>query len=211
MTLEIIGPGFGRTGTNSLRLALERIGFGPCHHMYELSLHREQVPLWMAAAEGRAVDWAAVSAGSRSQMDWPGARYWRELVAAFPAARVILTVRPADAWYRSFSATIAPEVLGPPSADEPAAIARRAMQREIIARQVFDERMHDRARAIAVFEAHNAEVRRSIPAERLLVFEVTEGWAPLCGFLGVPVPETPFPKTNSAREFHSGTWVAKPG
>jgi hypothetical protein len=209
MPLEIIGPGFGRTGTNSLRLALEQLGFGPCHHMYEVATRPEQVPLWQAAAAGRAMDWRAAFAGYRSQVDWPGARYWRELVAAFPAAKVILTVRPAEDWYRSFAATIVPEVLGPPASDQPVAIARRAMQRETIARQVFGDRMQDRAQATAVFEAHNAEVRRDIPAERLLVLHVAEGWAPLCGFLGVPVPRTPFPKTNSVREFHDGTWVRK--
>jgi hypothetical protein len=209
MALEVIGPGFGRTGTNSLRLALERLGLGPCHHMHELSLHPAQVPRWVAAARGEPVDWEAVFAGYRAQVDWPGARYWRTLAEVFPDARVVLSVRPSDAWYRSFAGTIAPELHAPPSTPEPLAADRRRMQRETIAEQVFGGRLSDRAHAIAVFERHNAEVRRTIAPERLLVFDVTEGWEPLCRFLGVPVPPEPFPRTNSAAEFHDGTWTRK--
>jgi hypothetical protein len=149
MALEVIGPGFGRTGTNSLRLALERLGLGPCHHMHELSLHPAQVPRWVAAARGEPVDWEAVFAGYRAQVDWPGARYWRTLAEVFPDARVVLSVRPSDAWYRSFAGTIAPELHAPPSTPEPLAADRRRMQRETIAEQVFGGRLSDRAHAPA--------------------------------------------------------------
>jgi hypothetical protein len=210
MPLEVIGAGFGRTGTNSLRLALERLGRGPCHHMHELSLHPEQVPFWSAAARGEAMDWAAVFTGYRAQVDWPGARYWRSLAAAFPDARVILSVRPAEAWYRSFAATIAPEIYGPPSSDAPLAIERRRMQRETIGEQTFGGRVTDREHVLEVYARHNAEVQAAIAPERLLVFDVAEGWDPLCRFLGVPVPDEPFPRTNSAAEFHAGTWTQPP-
>jgi hypothetical protein len=210
MPLEIIGAGFGRTGTNSLRLALETLGFGPCHHMHELSLHPEQVPLWAALADGAAPDWEAVFAGYRSQVDWPGARYWRELAEAFPDARVILSLRPAADWYRSFAATIGPEVLGPPSGPMFADAERRRMQRRVIAEQTFDGRPLDRDHAIAVYERHAAEVRCAIAPGRLLVFDVREGWGPLAAFLGVPVPDTPFPRTNDTAEFHAGTWTHGP-
>ena len=84
MGLEIIGPGFGRTGTNSLKIALERLGFGPCHHMFEVRDKPELLPDWEAAARGEKVDWSKVFRGYRSQVDWPGARYWRELAGIFP-------------------------------------------------------------------------------------------------------------------------------
>jgi hypothetical protein len=209
MALEVIGAGFGRTGTNSLRLALERLGY-PCHHMHEVALNPGQTPLWAAAARGEPVDWEAVFAGYRAQVDWPGARYWRTLAEVFPEARVILSVRPADAWYRSFADTIATELYAPPSSPDPTAAERRRMQRETIGEQVFGGRLDDRAHVIEVYERHNAEVRRAIAPERLLVFDVTEGWAPLCRFLGVPVPPEPFPRTNSTAEFRDGTWLRKP-
>jgi hypothetical protein len=209
MPLEVIGAGFGRTGTNSLKLALERLGFGPCHHMHEVAAAPEQVPVWTAVAEGRRADWASVFAGYRSQVDWPGACYWRELAAAFPASKVILTVRPAEDWCRSFMATVARELASPPASADPVAVARRRMQREIIGQRVFKGRLTDRAHMIAVFRDHAAEVRRTIPADRLLVYEVAQGWAPLCAFLGAGIPDTPFPRTNTVREFYDGSWVRR--
>lgn len=209
MSLEVIGAGFGRTGTNSLKLALEMLGFGPCHHMHEVATHTEQVPIWEDVAHGRRTDWESVFAGYRSQVDWPGARYWHELADAFPAAKVILTVRPAEDWYRSFSATVGPELLAPPTSPEPVALARRLMQREIIAHQVFGDRPLEGAHAIHVFRRHVDEVQRTVTPERLLVFDVSNGWGPLCAFLGVAAPSRPFPKTNSVREFHDGTWLSE--
>ena len=105
-----IGPGFGRTGTNSLKLALEQLGFGPCHHMFEVRDHPEQLPNWEAAARGETVDWDVVFRGYRSQVDWPGARYWRELAQHYSKAKVILSVRDPDSWFDSVQATIAPFV-----------------------------------------------------------------------------------------------------
>lgn len=210
MPLEVIGAGFGRTGTNSLKLALEALGFGPCHHMHEVSHHPEQAAPWLAAAEGAPVDWEALFAGYRSQVDWPGARWWRELADAFPAAKVILTLRPAEDWYASFAATVAPEICRPPSGPSQAAADRRRMQRLTIGEQVFAGKADDRDAALATYRRHAEAVRAAIAPGRLLVFDVAEGWAPLCGFLGVPVPDAPFPRTNSKAEFHAGTWT-RPG
>ena len=106
MALEIIGPGFGRTGTNSLKVALEHLGYGPAHHMFEI---RDNPPLlspWQALARGESGDWDAAFRGYRSQVDWPGARYWRELAAYYPEAKVILTIRDPDEWFDSIEATI---------------------------------------------------------------------------------------------------------
>jgi hypothetical protein len=156
------------------------------------------------------MDWRSVFGGYRSQVDWPGARYWRELADTFPAAKVILTVRPVEEWFRSFEATVAREVLTPSTSSDAHAVARREMQREIIARQVFGNLPLDRDHAIATFERHVEEVRGTIAPDRLLIFNVRHGWEPLCAFLRVQVPEEPFPKTNSVAEFLAGTWVRSP-
>ena len=108
MALEVIGPGFGRTGTNSLQLALEQLGFGPCHHMHEVGNRPELLPAWDAVSRGVQPDWDAMFEGYRAQVDWPGARFWRELSGHYPDAKVVLTVRDPDEWYNSFSQTIAP-------------------------------------------------------------------------------------------------------
>ena len=175
--------------------------------MHEVVKNPQQVPVWQAAARGLPMDWEAVFAGYRSQVDWPGARYWRALTKAFPAARTILTIRSPEDWYRSFAATVGPELLAPPSSPDPTALARRQMQRETIASQVFDDRPLDPAHAIAVFREHIDLVRKTIAPDRLLVFDVADGWEPLCAFLGREVPSHPFPRTNNIREFHDGTWV----
>jgi hypothetical protein len=206
MPLEIIGPGFGRTGTNSLKIALEHLGFGPCHHMFEVRDNPELIKDWEALARGETVDWGKVFAGYRSQVDWPGAKYWRELAAYFPKAKVVLTVRDPDEWFDSAAATILPfvQARGQHPAPHPNAIAE--MANELVVEQVFEGRMDDRAHAKRIFREHIAEVRATIPAERLLVFDLREGWEPLCAFLGVAVPDIPFPTTNSSKEFHEKEW-----
>jgi hypothetical protein len=203
MALQVIGAGFGRTGTNSLKLALEQLGFGPCHHMFEVRNDPEQLPFWQAAARGDIPDWDQVFARYAAQCDWPGARYWRELAAHFPDAKVILSVRPADAWFDSFQATIG-RFLGPPDVHtDPDRRARAEMVHELIAQQIFGGITDDRAHATCTFREHNAEVQRTIAPERLLTFEASEGWEPLCRFLNVPVPETPYPHANSTEEFRA--------
>ncbi len=201
MALEIIGAGFGRTGTNSLKLALEQLGFGPCHHMFEVRENPALLPDWEAAANGEAIDWHQVFDGYRSQVDWPGARYWRELAATFPDAKVILTVREPQGWFDSVQATIWPvmEARGRHENAHMNALAEMAYRTIVV--PIFGGRLNERDHAIRVFEAHIAEVQATIPADRLLTFDVAEGWQPLCDFLGVDVPDTPFPKTNTSQEF----------
>jgi hypothetical protein len=206
MALEIIGPGFGRTGTHSLKLALERLGFGATHHMYEVRDHPEQLPAWEAVARGESVDWDAVFQGYRSQVDWPGARVWRELAHHWPAARVILTVRDPDAWFDSVQATIAAFLAARGRHPDPHANAIAMMGQALVAEQVFDDRLTDRAHATRVFRDHVAAVQAEIAPERLLVFDVRDGWEPLCTFLGVPVPDTPYPRTNSSKAFKEEEW-----
>lgn len=201
MALEIIGPGFGRTGTHSLKLALERLGFGPCHHMFEVRDDPGQLPAWQAAACGEPVDWDAVFAGYRAQVDWPGARYWRALARHYPDAKAILTVRDPDGWFDSVQATLAPLVASRGTHASPHLNAVIEMGYRTVVQPLFQGRMSERAHATRVFLDHVASVRAALPADRLLVLDVREGWAPLCRFLGVAEPAEPFPWTNSSRQF----------
>ncbi len=201
MALSIVGAGFGRTGTNSLKLALEQLGFGPCHHMFEVRDNPGQLPYWQAAARGETPDWDAVFAGYGSCVDWPSARYWREIAAHYPDARVVLSVRPEEKWIESVHSTIYPAMIDRSDRIPVATRERRDMAYEIIVEQTFGGRLDDAEHAMAVFRAHTDEVRAAIAPGRLLVYDVAEGWEPLCGFLKVAVPEAPFPRTNSTAEF----------
>lgn len=201
MALEIIGPGFGRTGTNSLKLALEHLGFGPCHHMFEIFNNPELLADWQAAARGERVDWNKVFSGYRSQVDWPGARYWRELVQWFPDAKVILSVRDPDEWFDSVQATIAPVMLAHGTHPSPHLNAIAEMAYQTVVAQVFNGRISDRQYAMRIFKEHIAEVQRTVASDRLLVFDTKQGWAPLCDFLRVEMPMIPFPRTNTSKEF----------
>jgi Sulfotransferase domain len=196
MTLKVIGSGFGRTGTMSLKLALEQIGLGPCYHMVEVFKNPAAPDMWSAAADDPAhADWTTIFAGYNATVDWPNATYYKELAHAYPDAKVIHTERDADDWYASTQATIFIE-RGPPDPTNP---FQRMIGKVIF--PLFDGRMHDKDHVIGVYRAHNARVRATIPPERLLVYHVADGWAPLCDFLGVAVPEGETPKVNSREEF----------
>ena len=197
--MKVIGIGVGRTGTYSLKLAIEQLGLGPSHHM-EVVLHdmAEQVPLWRAALDGRP-DWARIYDGFASAVDWPTAGFFRELSAAFPEARFVLTHRDAGTWADSFGATIYKLLAGRDQAP-PEMHDWLQMAHDVVARSGFPGGL-DRDGLAQAFAAHNDAVRRTIPADRLLEYEVREGWAPLCSFLDVPVPDAPFPRTNDRAEF----------
>lgn len=206
MALDIIGAGFGRTGTSSLKMALEHLGFGPTHHMFEIRDNPPLLPLWQAASRGQTIDFDEAFAHYRSQVDWPGARYWRELADHYPHARVILTHRDPDEWFDSVQHTIVPflDQRGQHGIEHVDAIAN--MAHRLIAKAIFDDRMNDRAHATAVFNQHIATVQATIPAARLLTFDVSQGWEPLCNFLGCPVPQISFPRLNSSRQFVEELW-----
>ena len=217
-TLAIIGAGFGRTGTLSLREALVRLGFGPCDHMLENFEHPERFALWKEALRrkriGEPIDWRPLLDGYRAIVDWPGAFFWRELIAAHPDARVILTVRDPSRWYESCLATIFS--MRARADESPRARAMLRLVGLVIPRMregfqivddviwsgTFDGRFADREHALRVFAEHSRDVQETVPGERLLVFDVKQGWAPLCAFLGVPIPEgEPFPHVNDAESF----------
>jgi hypothetical protein len=202
MTLKVIGAGFGRTGTLSLKQALEMTGFGPCYHLYEIRERPELLQPWLSALAGRSLDWEQVFAGYRSQVDWPASFYWKDLVRAFPEAKVILTLRDPDAWFASLQATIVPSVtIGAEYADSAHARAVSDMVYQTIYKGLFRDRMTDRDFVLKIWHDHVEDVRRTVPKHQLLELDVRQGWEPLCAFLGVPVPEAEFPFTNSTEDF----------
>ena len=195
MALSVIGAGFGRTGTHTLNLALEMLGFGPCHHMEDVNSNPEHRDLIRAAGRGEPVAWDVVYAGYKSAVDWPTAYFWRELAEYFPDAKLILTVRNPEDWYRSARATIF-NTMGQTSDPQ-------SFGRAVVETKIFSGRLDDETHAIEVLEAHNAEVISAFPPSRLLVYQVAEGWPNLCAFLGVPIPAEPFPHSNTTTEFRS--------
>ena len=203
MPLDVVGAGFGRTGTNSLKIALEMLGFGPCHHMLEVRDRPDQIRFWAAAARGERSDWDTVFDGYRSSVDWPSAYFWREIAAHYPTARIILTARPEQEWARSINATIYESIKNREHRAEPLAREQGEMVYDIIERKTFSERLGDLEHALAVYRAHIARVKEEADPARLLVYDVAEGWEPLCRHLGVSVPADPFPRTNSTAEFRA--------
>lgn len=214
MALRVIGAGFGRTGTMSLKAALEGLGFGPCYHMYELLLeHPEHAGQWKAAVRGEPIDWHPLLDGYGAAVDWPACSFYADLMEAYPDAKVLLSVRDPEKWYDSVRTTIFTNAgAGSDSSLQnlPIRLVTRKMRPvlrlidELIWGQTFAGLFEDRQHAIDVFERHNEEVRRHVPAERLLVYQVSEGWEPLCEFLGVDVPQgRPFPHLNDAQEFRT--------
>ncbi len=201
MSLKVIGSGFGRTGTMSMKMALEVLGLGPCHHMIEVMENPEQLAHWKAIAAGEPIDWADVFKGYTSQVDWPGAHIWHETSIAFPDAKVIHTERPEDAWWDSFNGTIGKFFATYSDLELPPHITDifNTMNDWLI-KGTFED-FTDRDSAIAAYRLNNQKVRDTIPADRLLVLNVADGWDPLCRFLEVPVPSTAFPHRHPKEEF----------
>jgi len=197
MSLKIIGAGLGRTGTMSLKFALEHIGFGPCYHMIEFMAHiPEHLPKWLDVIDGRP-DWDAVFDGYAATVDYPGCTYWRELVARWPAAKVILTTRNPDSWFESANETVLGSRMRNMLGQSPIA---RFMEATVSSD--FGDRTDDRAFMTDYFERWNEAVIAEVPPDKLLVFEARDGWEPLCEFLGVPVPPEPYPRVNSRADMN---------
>jgi Sulfotransferase domain len=210
--VKVIGAGFGRTGTTSLKAALETLGFGASYRLTEVFKHPEHVAFWEAARRGERVDWEGFFSGYGVAVDWPACTFYGEIMEAFPGAPVILTIRDPDRWYESVRSTIygirtlsagrAPMRLAFALAGlfAPGVTGIARLADEILWEGTFDGRFEDRSYAIETYKRHNAEARRQVPPERLLVYDVKEGWAPLCDFLGVEVPDQPFPHLNDTKE-----------
>lgn len=205
--VKVIGAGFGRTGTNSFMIAMETLGFAPCHHMRVLMRTEPDADAWQRAAAGTLENWDEIYGDFVATCDFPHCVFYGELAAFYPDAKVVLTVRDPDDWYASVTKTIfSTETLGQlqefaagegPSADRTNSFLK------IFGRVIDLDGIGDRQATIEAFELHNEAVRSTIPSDRLLVYEVAEGWGPLCSFLGVPVPDEPFPLTNTTEEFQA--------
>jgi len=206
MALELIGAGLGRTGTLSLKAALERIGCGPCYHMIEVLTSPERGRSWLEQTRSGVHDWDAIFHGYRATVDWPGAAFWRELVDRYPDAKVLLSLRDADRWYDSVMNTIHPVMRqGPPERAPKILHDFHEMAYALIFEQTFGGRLSDRAHAKRVFEEHNQAVIDAIPASRLLVYQLGDGWEPICRFLDLPVPDADFPHLNDTAWYRAHT------
>ena len=195
MTIKVIGAGFGRTGTLSLKLALELLGFDKCYHMMEVANHPDHVNSWRSAAKGESVDWDQLFQGYQATVDWPSCNFWREQMQAFPDAKVILTKREAESWYQSVTQTIWKV------SQERRSDARSLMVFEVIWDGVFGGRMTEKDHVIAQYQKHNQTVIDEVPKDKLLVFEAKEGWPELCEFLGCSIPDTDYPNVNTTQDF----------
>lgn len=214
MSIQVIGAGFGRTGTTSLKAALEILDLGPCFHMTELQWRPWRARLWLKAAQGEPVDWSQVLAGYRSAVDWPTCAFYAELIERYPDARVVLTVRDPAAWYESARTTIyaiAQEFPRWLNRLIPPLGTVWEMVDAVVWDGTFQGRFHDSAHAQRVFRQHQAAVEAAVPSERLLVYDVSEGWGPLCRFLDRPVPTgVPFPRCNEAKVMQRQVrWAAR--
>ena len=201
MGVKVIGAGFGRTGTLSLKSALERLGFDPCYHMVEVIERPDHSMAWYRTSRSGVIDWHLFD-GFQSIVDWPAVYYWRELIEHYPAAKVVLSIRDAESWYKSVYETIYGRLTAPVPDDAPEERHRhRAMTIKIVLEDTFGGHFDDKRHAIEVYERHNETVRKTVDPSRLLVFNVKEGWEPLCRFLEVPIPGEPFPRLNDTASF----------
>jgi Sulfotransferase domain len=229
--VELIGAGLPRTGTLTQKEALEILGLGPSYHWVDVLADLDgQVPLWNGALDG-SVEPATILDGYRSTVDWPGGYFYRQLLEAYPAAKVLLSVRDPERWEPSFRETIVDMCYGESlirllSSARAHVDPKWRRYLEFVNRMFWSEQGtfpdgHSPTALIDAFVAHNEEVKRVVPPKRLLVWEVTDGWEPLCEFLGVDVPAEPLPHANDRATFLDrviggaittlASWQAQPG
>lgn len=213
MSIKVIGAGFPRTGTNSLKRSLEMLGVSKCYHMKELLTHPDQLPLWLQLENTGSTDWDTLYNGFQGSVDFPCYPFYRQHLERYPDAKVILTIRDVDAWYKSVKSTI--WTAGPQNLGQKLAMMGRMLTdsrvrkvigcikfvKRMIWQREFQGRFEDEAYAKEVFHKHIEEVKANVPADQLLVYDVREGWGPLCQFLGVPEPSEPLPHLNKRENF----------
>ena len=215
MAIEIIGVGFGRTGTHSLRLALQRLGFSKCYHMEDLVLKPENLHYWEDARAGKHVNWDELFQGYRAAVDFPANMFYKDFMKLYPDAKVILTMRDPENWYKSFGDTIIRQ--SNPSLKQIVSMSFKLPFNKKLRKQLrvfkyaneylddmFEGRFYeDKEKAINFFNNWNDRIKNTVPAEKLLIYEVKNGWSPLCDFLGCSVPDEPFPRSNTTAEFNT--------
>jgi hypothetical protein len=199
MTLRVVGAGLGRTGTHSLKTALEKLLGGRCYHMLEVFGRPDDVGVWHAAVKGEPVDWEALFADFSATVDWPSSAFWKPISQAFPDAVILLSSRDSEGWWKSADRTIF-EGFRPEKAFEASPWSEMMLD---LMETTFTSDLLDKDKAIAAYEAHNADVRATAPKERLVEWHPGDGWEPLCTALGVPIPDEPYPHTNSTQEFRA--------
>ena len=198
MVLRVLGTAWGRTGTLSAKLALERLGVGPCYHMLEVfRVHPEHRETWIEAARDAPVDWDDLLAGYESAVDWPACAFWPELIEEYPDMRVVHVQRDAQQWYESFDATIR---AGIPTTRPPTEDVTDTMMYDVIFARSFN---HARSRTdlVRAYEEHVKRVQEAVHPSRLLMWSLSDGWAPLCDFLDLPQPNEPIPHVNDREDF----------
>ena len=202
--LTLIGAAYPRTGTMSVKTALEMLGVGRCYHMAEVWRSPHHIPIWEAAGNGTMPDWHSLLAGYAATLDTPTCLFWRELSRAFPEAKVLLLRRDPESWYNSMFSTAYQILTGPEGEADPAL----RMARRLFLEQHMGGRFEDRAFAIATYTRYCDDVIREVPAERLLVYEAGDGWEPLCRFVDCDVPSEPFPRENTRDAFRKRNQMA---
>lgn len=218
MSIEVIGAGMGRTGTLSLKRALEELGYIKTHHMFELMLAPAQLPYWKELYKTKTTDYDTMLKGFTAVVDFPGALFYKELMEKYPNAKVILTARDPEKWYKSCRDTIfkAPQgfdrfmmkLVGTFKPEVKHISKSIDFATETIWKGLFEDRFTDKAFAIDTYNKWNEEVIRHVPKEKLLVFEVKDGWKTICEFLDKPIPSTPYPHVNDTAEFNARKKVA---
>ena len=213
MALKVIGAGGPRTGTASLKVALETLGFGHCYHMEWVFNNTHQVKNWIELFETGTTNFDELFDGFQSIVDFPGHLNYKVLLAQYPEAKVILSERDPDLWYESSMKTV--YSVTPKTFTEKLAIlgkfirSKRFRQLSGAFRLVekylwkgyYENQFHHKEKALSRYHKHNEEVKATVPAEKLLIFRPEHGWEPLCEFLEVPVPDQPYPKKNQRKEF----------
>lgn len=215
MSIKIIGAGFPRTGTTTLKRALEMLGYNKCYHMKELLVNPDMLQHWLKLEATGTTDWEAIYEGYQGSVDFPCYPFYKAHMERYPDAKVILTVRPFEPWYNSVYQTI--WQAGPQNTPEKlqmlAKMAFNPRLRKVINcikfvrrylwEKQFEGRFEDRGFVEEVFRQHIASVKQYVPADRLLVYDVRDGWEPLCRFMNVPVPAEPIPHLNKKENFKS--------
>jgi hypothetical protein len=214
MALKVIGTGMGRTGTHSLKLALEELGFSKCYHMEDLLNRPADIIYWEDAYAGKSINWDELFSGYQAAVDIPTFMFYKELLLKYPEAKFIHTTRDPESWYKSFGDTIIKS--SKPSIGQilamsvrlPFSSKLRGQLRVFKFTGVFMKHFlpagyTDKEKTIAAFKEWNRQVLEYIPKEKMLVFNAKEGWEPLCRFLNVPVPQKPYPHSNTTQEFNA--------
>ena len=198
MPIKLIGAGYPRTGTNSQQLALQQLLNGKCYHMHESMERPQDAPVWEAAAKGRLPDWESFFSEFEATVDWPSSLFWESQAAAFPDAPVLLSTRKdSETWYASVIKTIVPatqQAEDSPWRQMACAIFDMGMG-------ITDIQNPDKDKMIAAYEAHNENVRKTVPSSRLFEWQPEDGWGPICAALKLAVPDEPFPHVNTREEF----------